>query len=267
MWEKSMPNLGNLADRLGDDRRSTVFVFEDYRQLSSPHAIHDDIDKYGKGRFSHWGETIYFSSSDQSDPNDGKHSYCLLVANEPMPDYVSMATLFGHAVVGPFERTPAGWIGYVRSIEKLTPAGNLVVVRNDELVGTAEVDASGRVVIAPPGHPEELVLGSAYSVVSAGCRQLEAPFRHEKGLMWSKSCSDLRELADGVDKNDSAVFVFQDNKQLPTPHAPHDDIATLGGGRFSHWGEDIHFSTIGGTDPNCGDRAFTLLVPRRVDNP
>jgi hypothetical protein len=266
MWQKSVPYLEGLADRIGDDRRSTVFVFEDGRQLPLPHTTHDDIDRYGQGRFSHWGQAIYFSSSDQSDPNDGRHSYCLLVANEPMPEYVSMAALFGHAVVGPFEQTPAGWTGSVRSIEKLNSAGDLVLIRNDDLAGAAEVDANGRVVIASPEHPEEVVLKSVYSVVSAECRQLEAPFRYERGLMWSKSCPELKELADGMTKNDSPVFVFQGNRQLPAPHSPHDDIAALGGGRFSHWGEDIHFSTIESADPNGGGRAFTLLVPRRVDN-
>ena len=80
MWQTSVPDLQDLSDKVGDDRRSTVFVFEDGRQLSHPHAVHDDIDKYGQGRFSHWGEEIFLSSSDQSDPNSGEHKYCLLIA-------------------------------------------------------------------------------------------------------------------------------------------------------------------------------------------
>ena len=83
MWQASVPDLQALSDGVGDDRRSTVFVFEDGRQLAHPHAIHDHIDKYGQGRFSHWGEAVYFSSSDQSDPNSGNHAYCLMVAHGP----------------------------------------------------------------------------------------------------------------------------------------------------------------------------------------
>ena len=52
MWECHIPALAELADHSGGgERRSPVFVFENDRQLSVPHATHDDIDRDGAGRF------------------------------------------------------------------------------------------------------------------------------------------------------------------------------------------------------------------------
>ncbi|HVY88307.1 MAG TPA: hypothetical protein VG942_05525 [Hyphomonadaceae bacterium] len=55
-------------------------VFEDGRELGPADSLHDDIRKIGMGRYSDWtdgksGATIYFSASDNSDPNTNGRSY------------------------------------------------------------------------------------------------------------------------------------------------------------------------------------------------
>ena len=45
-----------------------VRVYEDGKPLPSPDAMHDDIRKDGLGRYSVWGKSLYFSTSDNSDP-------------------------------------------------------------------------------------------------------------------------------------------------------------------------------------------------------
>jgi len=61
---------------------SPVFVFEGCQQLGLPHSIHDDIVAHGAGRFSHWGEEIQFSSSDNSDPRTNGRTYSLVIAEQ-----------------------------------------------------------------------------------------------------------------------------------------------------------------------------------------
>jgi 2-polyprenyl-6-hydroxyphenyl methylase/3-demethylubiquinone-9 3-methyltransferase len=81
MWQIPAPHLSALADSDGDpggQHRSPVFVFEDDRQLALPHSLHDDIARRGAGRFSHWGDYIYFSTSDGSDPNRNGRLYRLV---------------------------------------------------------------------------------------------------------------------------------------------------------------------------------------------
>jgi 2-polyprenyl-3-methyl-5-hydroxy-6-metoxy-1,4-benzoquinol methylase len=81
MWRISAPQLCRLADNAGvpdEQHRSPVFVFEGDRQLALPHSLHDDIRRRGAGRFSHWGDCIYFSTSDGSDPNQNGRLYRLI---------------------------------------------------------------------------------------------------------------------------------------------------------------------------------------------
>ncbi|MGB4399520.1 MAG: nucleoside hydrolase [Daejeonella sp.] len=56
---------------------STLKVFENDRELGPAHSAHHDVASYGKGRFSHFGNNLYFSASDNTDPryNGRKYSY------------------------------------------------------------------------------------------------------------------------------------------------------------------------------------------------
>ncbi len=63
-----MPPGTDLAD---------FVLFEAGRPLGPSEAMHDDIRQYGGGRFSLWGQTVYFSSSDNSDPRRNGRRYHL----------------------------------------------------------------------------------------------------------------------------------------------------------------------------------------------
>jgi len=54
---------------------SSLTLFENEQELGPPHSLHDDIRASGGGRFSHWGNSIYFSSSDGSDPRNNARDY------------------------------------------------------------------------------------------------------------------------------------------------------------------------------------------------
>jgi hypothetical protein len=57
--------------------QSTLRIFENGVELGPAHSNHNDIRKYGLGQFSHWGNEIIFSSSDNTNPlsNGRKYSY------------------------------------------------------------------------------------------------------------------------------------------------------------------------------------------------
>lgn len=63
---------GLLSDR---DSASALRLYEDGRELGPARASHADIRAQGSGRFSHWGEQLYFSSSDNSDPRSNRRRY------------------------------------------------------------------------------------------------------------------------------------------------------------------------------------------------
>ena len=58
--------------------RSRLKLFEDENELNPPHVLHDIIRNKGKGAFSHWGNMLYFSSSDNSNPNKNCSRYRIL---------------------------------------------------------------------------------------------------------------------------------------------------------------------------------------------
>ena len=61
-----------LSDR---DSTSSLRLFEDGRELGPAHAAHDSIRTLGSGRFSHWGDNLYFSASDNSNPQTNGRAY------------------------------------------------------------------------------------------------------------------------------------------------------------------------------------------------
>jgi SAM-dependent methyltransferase len=74
-YSTPLPQLASQADSVSDQHRSNLMVYEDGQPLGLRHSLHDDIRKYGKGRFSHWDANLYFSSTDNSDPNTNGRTY------------------------------------------------------------------------------------------------------------------------------------------------------------------------------------------------
>lgn len=68
-------DVGDTAD---DPRRSPVELYENGKRLGPAHASPDDISELGSGRFVHLrknGATLYFSASDNTDPNTNGRAY------------------------------------------------------------------------------------------------------------------------------------------------------------------------------------------------
>ena len=50
-------------------------LFEDEILLGPPHTAHDLIREEGGGAYSHWGDTLYFSTTDATDPRVNGRPY------------------------------------------------------------------------------------------------------------------------------------------------------------------------------------------------
>lgn len=59
----------------GIEGPSEASILEDGRALGPGNVAHDDIRQQGAGRFSFWGEYVYISSSDNSDPRSNGRLY------------------------------------------------------------------------------------------------------------------------------------------------------------------------------------------------
>jgi hypothetical protein len=63
------------GDSVSSPYRSTLQLFENGLALGPAHSLHDDIRNIGQGKFSHWGAGVYFSTSDNSDPQANGRIY------------------------------------------------------------------------------------------------------------------------------------------------------------------------------------------------
>lgn len=77
-YSVALPHLSASSDCIEVPRRSKLMLYEDSVILGLAHCMHAHISRHANGRFSHWGERLYFSASDGSDPNtNGRtYSYC-----------------------------------------------------------------------------------------------------------------------------------------------------------------------------------------------
>jgi SAM-dependent methyltransferase len=65
------------SDDLADGQRSQVMLLEDGAPLGPAHTLHDVIRSQGRGAFSHWSGQLYFSTSDNTNPNQNGKQYLL----------------------------------------------------------------------------------------------------------------------------------------------------------------------------------------------
>ena len=88
---------------------------------------------------------------------------------------------------------------------------------------------------------------------------LRGPFLKERGFAWQIGADTLARFADNEEQPyRSMVSLLENGMPLRQGHAAHDDIRTIGGGRFSHWREMLLFSTSDNSDPNETGRRYDL---------
>jgi FkbM family methyltransferase len=76
-WWWNVPGGSRNGDSPAAHSARTLLL-EDDRVLGPPHSLHEDIRVTGNGRYSHWGSRLYFSTSDNSDPNTNGRTYRVL---------------------------------------------------------------------------------------------------------------------------------------------------------------------------------------------
>ena len=80
-WRAQVPELVDDSDTIEHPRRSVLVVLEDGLPLGPPHTQHDEIQLQGMGRYSHWGEEIVFSASDNRSPHETRRSYVAILSH------------------------------------------------------------------------------------------------------------------------------------------------------------------------------------------
>lgn len=74
-WIAKCPEWKQYASNAGDSYRSVLEVLEDGVPLGPANSFISEIASKGSGRFSHWLDAVYFSASDNTDPNANGRVY------------------------------------------------------------------------------------------------------------------------------------------------------------------------------------------------
>lgn len=168
---------------------STLKIYENGVVLGPAHSSHSDVRTSGRGKFSHWGNDLYFTASDNSDPryNGRKYTYSISEVTES-------------------SSSGSTWIA----------------------ASTAKIINISRVT---------LHTGNAYLI--------NEWFGVGGDTKWNTT---------------STLKIFENDKELGAAHSPHHDIATYGKGRFSHFGNDLFFSSSDNTDPRTNGRKYSYTI-------
>jgi hypothetical protein len=89
-----LPDSAAWGDSADDPVVSQLELFENGVALGPAHTYHEDIHARGLGRYSHWYDTLYFSSSDNSDPRTNGRDYLVYLPDRgSYPKQRTMAVL------------------------------------------------------------------------------------------------------------------------------------------------------------------------------
>lgn len=69
-----------IGDTNQAPKKSGLKLFENGKPLGPAHAVHDQIRGKGSGRYSHWGDFLYFSATDNTDPRTNGRDYTAIYA-------------------------------------------------------------------------------------------------------------------------------------------------------------------------------------------
>jgi 2-polyprenyl-6-hydroxyphenyl methylase/3-demethylubiquinone-9 3-methyltransferase len=187
--------------------------------------------------------------------------------DNPLPASRVFSRRFGRRIASPFT---LGSLGYTAKIpDQYGDCDSLILFRDGALIGKAERgDGQSAIVIAPSEWPQDRVDRARVEVVRARFVSFPSELQHHTGNMYGIALPNLAPLADHTSPGGevSPLFVFENGRQLAFPHSLHADIVKYGGGRFSHWGGEMLFSSSDNSDPRTNGRSYQLLLGMDATN-
>ncbi len=217
---------------------STLVLREDGIVSPDSHALHADIHKRGEGRYSHWGNDIYFSSRDNTDPRTNGHIYTVESEAQPLPWLLlilSVGVVSGAvSVLGPT---------LSKGVIKVLPIVKWIVAVYPFLIVGWCVSPPLKNVVIPVAEIQTYDgYGYVWQIPAKGFISSIQPDENQRP---SASRATLKE----------------NNTPLLQRHADHYLIARNGAGRYSHWQDTVVFSALDNSDPRTNGKQYLLEVP------
>ena len=269
------------GDDLANPQSSPLQVYEQRRSVGPAHALHQDIEQAGSGRFSHWATTLIFSASDNTDPRTNGRSYEARVPIAPPRFLVAIAAALAALLAAGFLiRVPRAPITRAartlarRAIAAARRVGTALghAARAIVSISLGAIASARRIEVARP-----LLLVSLLLFIGVIAWRLMPPQvtwridptdvtpRAGHSFAWTLPKPALFPLAvvrsDGESSRSSELRLYQDGHLLGPPHIADVLIADIGAGLYSHWGDAILFASADNSDPRTNGHVYDARAP------
>src|ERR1044072_9455116 len=247
------------------EARSTARLFENGRSLGPAHTSHQAIREGGKGAFSHWGNDLWFSSGDGTDPRTNGYRYSLVAERELRPGVIWSAVVV--TIVGIF---------FSRRFRRLAcrlARGIMVLIHRPHDALALSI-CTLRISVARPGWSSAawlavaamwLLLATGWLLFPTSRIELSPSLVHsDLGYAYRAHINAPFPYVlpgdDLVAGNRSTLRLFENEKPLGPPHTFHVVIRNQGKGAFSHFGDTLVFSSSNGTDPRTNGYRYAAAA-------
>ncbi len=271
----------HLPELSSHERPSPARILENGSPLpGGGNSLHDDIRRSGRGRYSFWHDFVYFATSDNTDPRTNGRKYEISFPRSL--DDGSARILYGITFIAVFgvallalriawrkrEGLRRLWPERVASPanRRARVAAILAFVPKAFLQLAEQVTISPRIL-----WPASLLLLSLSLLIYLNRLGRLTPYWGSGVIAGIQAEHGFAYMAPTHDpllsshKGPSPAQLLEDGTPLAGPaNALHDDIRTLGKGRYSFWHECVYFSASDNADPRMNGRRYEMRYPRMV---
>jgi len=227
---------------------SNLRIMENGALLGPAHTIHASIFAEGGGRFSHWGDYLIFSTSDNSDPRSNGRVYSI----EQSPS-ASRLFVVPSLVVGLLS---AGWL-WLAGRSLINVVARWAAVLSDRFASKSASLMASAILTA------SLIALALLVVHLSGVAPL---FGLTTKPLIAKSESGFAYVAylprSMLEKwQDRSTFLTEDGVRLGPSNSQHVEVREIGRGHFSVWGDSVYFSASDNSNPQTNGRRYQAHFP------
>jgi predicted AlkP superfamily phosphohydrolase/phosphomutase len=183
-WVVQIPPGFGPGDCTDAPSASKLILYEDDRELGPSHSSHETIRQIGGGAYSHWNNSLYFSTSDRTDPRTNRRKYRIALG--------SLKVL----VIGLDGTDPHTLRRYIAEGRLPTIAGFFERSREVEVQSEGELFfnsfwpcfATGRSVGSHGVHAFRPLRSGTYQLVESEQRSLPTPFWETAARAGIRTC-------------------------------------------------------------------------------
>ncbi len=264
-------NFGTPGDNVTNGTQSVLKIFENGVQLNPAHSPHADIRNIGRSRFSHWGNELYFSASDNSNPkiNGRSYTYTITAAisnQAPVANAGADKTITlpnnNTSITGSGSDADGTIASYAWTFRSGPNAPALSGI-NTTILTTGNLKAGTyvfRLTVTDNGgltaydEVNVIVKASTAKTINVSQASSNGGFAYYVAKNFGTPGDDL------TNGTQSVLKIFENGVQLNPAHSSHADIRNIGKGRFSHWGNELYFSASDNTSPKTNGRTYTYTI-------